>query len=173
MMYSRGLAMHYLLCAHHFAPTRLADRLMSEANAEDGHASGGWLDQRQADTRFVGRARPGGDDDVRGFEFLNLIQGQIVIPENLQFRAKLAQILHQVVGEGVVVVDHQDHGASSAEASSAALSSARALCCVSRHSASGSESATTPAAAWTCSTRSFSTAVRMAMATPMSPLKPR
>ena len=60
-----------------------------------------------------------------------------------------------------------------ASASSAARSSARALCCVSSHSERGSESATMPAAACTCSRRSLTTAVRMAIATSMSPLKPR
>ena len=64
-------------------------------------------------------------------------------------------------------------GYLTASASSAARSRARALCWVSIHSERGSESATMPAAACTCSLRSLTTAVRMAMATSMSPLKPR
>ena len=64
-------------------------------------------------------------------------------------------------------------GYLTASAISAARSSARALCCVSCHSERGSESATMPAAACTCSRRSFTTAVRIAIATSMSPLKPR
>ena len=49
----------------------------------------------------------------------------------------------------------------------------RALCCVSSHSERGSESATIPAAACTFKRRSLTTAVRIAIATSMSPLKPR
>src|SRR5258708_21217476 len=83
MMYSRGLAMHYLLRAHHFAADRLADRLVAKAHPQERRLSGKPFDQRQADTRFVGRAWPWRDDDARGFEFLNLIQGYFVIPKNL------------------------------------------------------------------------------------------
>ena len=52
-------------------------------------------------------------------------------------------------------------GQLTASAISAARSSARALFCVSCHSERGSESATMPAAACTCSTPSLTTAVRM------------
>src|SRR5207247_1099879 len=68
---------------------------------------------------------------------------------------------------------HAPRHAAYAEATSAALRMARALCCVSCHSDCGSESATMPAAACTCSRRSLITAVRIAIATSMSPLKPR
>jgi hypothetical protein len=33
----------------------------------------------------------------------------VVVAHGLDFRTQFAQILHQVVGEGIVVVDHQDH----------------------------------------------------------------
>src|SRR5258706_189063 len=90
----------------------------------------------------------------------------------LGLRAHLAEILPQVVGEGIEIVDHENHAPSIGRTSSAARKIARALCRVSCHSACGSESATMPAAACTCSLPSFSTAVRIAIATSMSPLKP-
>src|SRR5690554_1977295 len=58
---------------------------------------------------------------------------------------------------------------SPASAISAARSMARALLCVSCHSASGSESATMPAPACTWMLPSLTTAVRMAMAMSISP----
>ena len=62
---------------------------------------------------------------------------------------ELAEVLHQVEGEAVVVVDHQQHDQNPSSTSSAARISARALASVSSHSSSGTESATTPAAACT------------------------
>ena len=66
---------------------------------------------------------------------------------------ELAEVLYQVVGERVVVVDHQDHLAAPPSAMAIALkhrsrlvhTSPRTLC-------SGSESATMPAPAWTSAT---------------------
>ena len=58
---------------------------------------------------------------------------------------------------------------SPSSTSSEARSSARALASVSRHSSSGTESATTPAAACTYSVPSLTMAVRIAIATSMSP----
>src|SRR5690606_26590397 len=83
----------------------------------------------------------------------NLVHGDLVVAHHGDLGAELPQVLHDVEGEGVVVVHHQDfdRGAHSrpSSTSSAARNSARALCSVSFHSISGTESATTPAAACT------------------------
>ena len=64
-------------------------------------------------------------------------------------RAQLAQVLDQVVGERIVVVDDEDHAAYNPVcASSSARNIARALSLVSSYSAVGFESATMPAPAW-------------------------
>src|SRR4051794_30687460 len=73
-----------------------------------------------------------------------------------------------LVGEVVVLRVCGVHSRPSST-SSAARSKARALASVSFHSSSGTESATTPAAACTCSIWSFTMPVRMAIATSMSP----
>src|SRR3989442_5194112 len=172
----RHLAVHHVLRAHHPAAESMADRLMAEADAEQRYPPGRFRDQSQGDARLVRRARPGPDRDVRGPQRLDLDDRNLVVSENPDRDTQLLQVLHQVVREGIVVVDHRDHAASatlSVDASSAALRMARALCWVSSHSECGSESATMPAAACTCSLPSFTTAVRIAIATSMSPLKPR
>src|SRR6266513_2943074 len=168
----RQLAMHHLLCAHHPAAERLPDRLVPEADPEDRHAPGHAPDQLQGDPGLARRAGAGGDHEVRGRKPLDLPNRDFIVPQHPDLGSQLAQVLDQVVGERVVIVEHHDHAAS-AEATSAALRMARALCCVSCHSDCGSESATMPAAACTCSRRSLITAVRIAIATSMSPLKPR
>src|SRR4029077_19415790 len=97
-------------------------------------------------------------------------------------RHQLAGLLHR--GDAVqrravlrfrhrLEADTEGAGVASPVATSAARISARPLCRVSSYSACGSESATMPAAACTCSVPSFTTPVRMAMARSMSPLNPR
>src|ERR1700694_1145181 len=80
--YPRSLAVHHLLRAHHLAAECLPDRLVSEADAQDGNATRKALDQGQADAGLVGRARPGGDDDVRRLQLADLVESQGVVPEN-------------------------------------------------------------------------------------------
>ena len=98
-----------------------------------------------------------------------------VVAYHLHRLAQLAEILHQVVGERVVIVDHEQHDQSSsllsrpAAAISAARRTARALFSVSCHSEAGSESATMPAPACMCRTPSLIRAVRSAIARSMSP----
>jgi hypothetical protein len=38
------------------------------------------------------------------------IQRHLVVADHAHLFTQLAEILHEVVGEAVVVVDHQDHG---------------------------------------------------------------
>src|SRR4051812_15598558 len=173
---ARGLAVHDAPGPHHLSAEGLADRLMAEAHAEERHAARERRDQLERDAGIAGGARTRREHDVGRRERRDFVDGNLIVPEHPHLRPELAQVLRQVVSERVVVVDQRNHAASasfSLEASSAAFSSARALCGVSSHSARGSESATMPAAAWAWSRPSFSTAVRIAMATSMSPLKPR
>ena len=59
----RHLAVHQRRRAHHRAAIGLADRLVAEADAEDRHASGGLLDQVEADPGLVRRAGAGRQHD--------------------------------------------------------------------------------------------------------------
>src|ERR1044071_6950672 len=166
----RHLAVHHASRAHHLATESLSNRLVPQAHAEERR------DEGQRNAGVVRRAGARREHDVRRSQRRDFVYRDLVVAEHSHLRAELAQVLREVVGERVVVVDQRDHAAStsfSLEASSAALSSARALCWVSSHSERGSESATMPAAAWAWSFPSLTTAVRIAMATSMSPLKPR
>src|SRR5665811_1652856 len=103
------------------------------------------------------------------------VQRHAVVALHGDLGAELAQVLHQVVGERVVVVDHEDpgrrddrlargwvevdghgHCENSSWASSMARRSAAALFCVSSYSRAGSLSATMPAPACTWATPSAS-----------------
>ena len=50
---------------------------------------------------------PGEDHDAIGRQRLDLSTRQLVVAHHLHLRTQLAQVLHQVVGERIVVVDHQ------------------------------------------------------------------
>src|SRR5512133_2904466 len=173
--YVRGLAVHHPARMHDAAAEGLAYRLMPEAYAEYRQPAGELADQGDRDAGFAWGARPGGDDDARGVQRRDAFDVDGVVAHHPHLVAEFAEILHQVVGEGIVVVDHQQHDQSSslvsrpAAAISAARSTARALFRVSCHSDAGSESATMPAPACMCSTPSLISAVRSAIARSMSP----
>src|SRR5690606_22353092 len=91
------------------AAVGLADALVPEAHAEDRNPAAEALDDRHRDPRLVGRARPGRDHDLRGREALDLVEADLIVAVNAHVLAELAEILHEVVGERVVIVDHEEH----------------------------------------------------------------
>ena len=105
----------------------------------------------------------GGDDEPVGRERLGFLERDRVVPAHDDLGAELLEQVHEVVGEGVVVVDEENLHAYSFSASSSAASSAASLARHSRCSAAGSESATTPAPAWSRAIPSAITIVRRAM----------
>ena len=46
---------------------------------------------------------------MAGCQFLYFIQRDLVVPIDHDLLTQLPEILHQVVGERVVIVDHQEH----------------------------------------------------------------
>src|SRR5450756_1058447 len=160
-----GLAVHGGAGAAHHAPVHLADGLVPEADAEHRQALGAEArDGVHADPRLVRCAGAGRDDEMRRLRRGDLVQRHAVVALHGDLGAELAQVLHQVVGERVVVVDHEDpgrrddrlargwvevdghgHCENSSWASSMARRSAAALFCVSSYSRAGSLSATVPA----------------------------
>src|SRR4029078_12826359 len=89
-----------------------------------------------------------------------------VVAHHAHVLPQLAQVLDEVVGERVVVVDHEQHQAFPPEArraTSIALTTTRALLTHSLCSSAGTLSATMPAPAWTYMVSCFATSVRIAM----------
>src|SRR5438477_6655628 len=101
----RELAVHDPRRANDPAAERLSDRLMAEANAEDRNLTGEALDERHADPGLRGRARPGGDDDPLRLPGCDLLQRERIVAIHLYVRAQPSRVLHDVVGEAVVVLD--------------------------------------------------------------------
>ena len=53
---------------------------------------------------------PGEIDDAVGVHGLDLADRDLVVPADDYVRTQFAQVLHQVIGKGVVVVEDEDHG---------------------------------------------------------------
>ena len=92
---------------------------------------------------------PGGDDDSLRRELFDFGNGDLVVAHDMEVRPQLAEILDEVVGEAVVVIEDEDHDGSTVRARSMARMTPMALLIVSSYSPRGVLSATTPAPAWT------------------------
>ena len=55
------------------------------------------------------RARPRRDDDALRLQVLDLGRRDLIIATHLDFLPKLAQVLHEVVSEGIVVIENENH----------------------------------------------------------------
>ena len=124
---------------------------MAEAHAEDGDLAVELRDRLIGNSRIVRCAGAGGDDHA--VVTRQVADAHLVVPKHSGLDAKLAEVLDQVVGERVVVVDDREPGGRSIHGSSSAISIALniapAFSSVSSNSRSGRESATTPAPACT------------------------
>src|SRR5262249_11338239 len=105
------LAVHRRPGADHVAPERLADRLMAEADPEDRN---GWRrlgNEVETDAGLHGRARAGRQHDRVRRRRNDRIHRDLVVAVHASRGPKLTQIVDEVEGETVVVVDEDDHGA--------------------------------------------------------------
>ena len=104
-----GLAVHQSFGADHLPTESLADRLMSEADTEDRNFAGKVADQFDADPGVLRRARARGNDDALGIETRYLVHAEFVVPPYFDASAQFAEVLDEVVGERVVIVENKDH----------------------------------------------------------------
>src|SRR5262249_28653580 len=157
------LAVHLSLGSGDRTAEGLADRLMSEAYAEDRRVLAEAPDDLERHSGVVRGAGAGRDHDPLGRERSDAVGVYGIVADHVQLGAELAEILHEVVGEGVVVVDDEDHARDPAAAMRSARMSPRALEHVSSHSVLGSESATIPAPTWIDARLPWHTIVRIVM----------
>ena len=147
---------------------RLRDGLVSEADAEERQLARERLDGGERDAGGVGVAGTGREDERLGLERPDAVHVDFVVAHHVHLRAQSPEVLDEVVGERVVVVDHEYHSVS---ANLAASNTALDLLTVSLYSFTGSESATIPAPARIVRRVPSRIIVRMTMAKSMSPVK--
>ena len=114
-----------------------ADRLVSQADPEDRDLAGEPADRLQADAGVLRPARAGRDDDALGRKRRDPVRVDPVVAEHADLLVgDLRQVLEQVVGKRVVVVDQDVHQSSTPSA----RTSAPSFSSVSSSSRSGDES---------------------------------
>ena len=101
--------------ADHVAAVGLADALVAQAHAEDRRRRAPSRSITSSDTPASFGVHGPGEITMRsGASAVDLVHRQLVVAHHLHLGAQRLQVLHEVVGEAVVVVDHQQHGISSA-----------------------------------------------------------
>src|SRR5678815_3757843 len=103
------LAVHRPAGAHDLPAVGGPDALMAKADAQNRNGGSGPPDQLGGDARLDRGAGTRGDDDPRGGKVQHLIDRQRVMTPDERGLAELLDIAREVVDEGVVVVDQEDH----------------------------------------------------------------
>src|SRR5881409_1400632 len=141
---------------------------MAETHAEDRNRRTEAPHDVGRDAGFHRRTGTGRKDDVARRERGNIIERERVVPAYDGLFAELAHVAGQVINEGIMVIDEQNH-ARTARASIMP----RALSSVSRYSCSGSESATMPPPALKYTSRPSTRQVRITMLVSSAPVSER
>jgi len=106
----RYFTVHQMGCAHNLAAICLTDGLEAETDTKNGDFTVVALDKFKADACFIGRAGAGGKHDGFCFGFQDLIDRDLVVSNDLAFGTKFAEIVNQIIGEAVVIIDECKHG---------------------------------------------------------------
>ena len=106
MIDHRSLAVHDPIRADHLAAESLPDTLVTETDAQNGNGRSQRPYQVHANTGLVGRAGPGGNDDAIRLHLHDIVHADGIVAYGFDLGTQFTQVLHQVVGEGVLVVDH-------------------------------------------------------------------
>ena len=99
--------MHDLTGANDAPPKSLTNTLMSETNTQDRRFTHKALNHRQRDPCLIWCAGPRRENNLIWSHRFDLIERNRIIPIHLNLCPELTQKLHHVVGEGIIVVDHQ------------------------------------------------------------------
>ena len=108
-----SLPMHEAIGADDIASVNLTDALMAEADSEDGDDSAHFFNHLAADPRVVRSAGARRYTDTLGCFLANFIERDLVVAMHLHLRAQFSEVLDEVVGERIVVVDDKQHGRES------------------------------------------------------------
>src|ERR1051326_550218 len=138
------LSVHQGRGANDFSSEHLADRLMAETDAKNGRRLMKLSNDVLCNACIRRSARSRRNHNARGLQPCDLFQRDLVVAINAQLFTQLAQILDEIVGEGIVVIDDENHSSNPRCARLIARIKARDLLTVSMYSFSGTESATMP-----------------------------
>src|SRR6516225_7134645 len=109
MLDLRQFAMNWNRRAHDFATEGLGDRLVTQADAKDRDPRRSGSNQIKTDAGLVRRARAGREHDGVGLGSDNGVRGYLVVAIHLDLRPELTEIMNEVEGETIIIVDQDDH----------------------------------------------------------------
>ena len=101
--------MHQPVSAHDPSAERLTQRLVAKAHPQNGQAIVEMTDERNTDAGIGRHARAGRNHNSVGLEPLDLRNGDLVVAAHLRLGPQLTQVLDEVVGERVVIIENEDH----------------------------------------------------------------
>src|SRR5579862_1235183 len=104
VLHLAGFPVHEFGSAYDLASKGGTDRLMPQANSQQWHLAGKVADQVDADSGFLWRTWSGREQDAFGVHGFDIRDRDLVVPADYDFGSQFAQILDQVVSEGIVVV---------------------------------------------------------------------
>ena len=114
--------MHQRRRANDRAAVDVTDRLEAEAHAEHRHAALGERGHDGADDAgILGPARARRQQHGVGLESERLVDGELIVAHDDRVGTEFAEVLHEVVDEAVVAVDHQNPLVLSRHQTAAAL----------------------------------------------------
>ena len=99
--------MHRLRCAYNARAVCLRNCLMTKTDAEYGKVAVCEVDEIQTNSRFIRRARSWRKNNCVWPEGKRLGSRQFIVSAHNNFRTKLPQIVEEVVGETVIVIDQK------------------------------------------------------------------
>lgn len=112
---SRGLPVHGSTGTHHVSTKTLGHGLVTQAHPQHGRCGSQLMNHLQAHPRLIRVTRSRGEHHRRWPQGSKLRDGQRIVALHPQAGSKgmihsqLPQVLHQIEGEAVVIVDHQKH----------------------------------------------------------------
>src|ERR1700720_1067946 len=95
---------------HHPAAKRRTDGLMSETNTKDRYFAGEVPDQIDTDAGVLRGAGARRNHDALRLHIFDVGDRDLVVAANLDRRPEFPEVLNQVIGKRIVIVENEDHG---------------------------------------------------------------
>src|SRR5208337_3943759 len=105
-----GFAVHQVRSADYMTAKGCANCLMSQEHAKNGDLPCEVADQIDADAGILRSAGARRKYDTLRLQGLDIGDRELVVTANLNLGAEFPEILNQVIGKGIVVVENKDHG---------------------------------------------------------------
>src|SRR3954447_22678166 len=109
MFYWAGFSMHQVRGSDYSSSEGRAQSLVSKAYSKNRTLAAELFKQVDADPRILRCAWAGRDDDALRTQSFDCSHRDLIVSAHDNFRAQLTQVLHQVVGERVVIIQDKNH----------------------------------------------------------------